>query len=144
MKKLTTWCITAACILALYSLFTLSPVRAAQPTEAEVSESETAEVSVSCVKLEESEPWILEEVVSDYVSEEVVQLMEDGVSYEISDFITTDTHSYLFFEKQFPEGTVYTACGYAQRADGSCVYFELSSPEALTEEMVDAAVMKQL
>ena len=97
---------------------------------------------MTCVKLEEKERWILDEILSDYVSEDVVELTDSGIDYSIGDWVDRDTHTYLFFTKKLPGGTVYTAAGYAKTMDGSYVYFELSSPERMTEQQVDLEITK--
>ena len=153
MKKLAIIFIAGLFTLALY----LNPVSA----EAEVSSGtvpeaemtvpavttaapakEKSDVNLTYVNLEEKERWILDEVLSDYVSEDVVELTDRGIRYSIGDWIDRDTHTYLFFTKELPEGTVYTAAGYAQTTNGSYVYFELSSSEKLSEQQVDLEIVK--
>lgn len=92
-------------------------------------------IRLSYVKLAEREKWILDEVLSDYVSEAVVELMESGIDYTIGDWIDREDYTCLFLEKKLPAGSLYTACGYA-KASGSYVYFELSSGAPLTEQQV--------
>ena len=145
MKKLLLCCISGFLALALY----LNPISASAvaPQADEASPAETvstkeAPLHLTSVRLEETEKWILDEVLSDYVSEDVVELTDSGMDYEIGAWVDRDTHTYLFFDRELPEGTLYTACGYARTADGSYVYFELSSPEALTEEQVDLEITK--
>lgn len=143
MKKLLHWC-TAGLIMVSISMFPgPRDVKAAGlipatglPTEATLTKEEK-DLQLSYVQLDESEKNILDEILSDYVSEEVVRLADAGVDYEIKGWMEKGTHTYLFLEKRFPEKTVYTACGYAQTGNGEYVYFELTSPAALTEEMVD-------
>ena len=103
---------------------------------------QTSDYNMTCVKLEEKERWILDEVLSDYVSEDVVELTDNGIDYSIGDWVDRDTYTYLFFTKKLPGGTVYTAVGYAKTMDGSYVYFELSSPERMTEQQVDLEITK--
>ena len=153
MKKLSIIFIAGLFTLALY----LNPVSA----EAEVSSGtvpeaemtvpavttaapakEKSDVNLTYVNLEEKERWILDEVLSDYVSEDVVELTDRGIRYSIGDWIDRDTNTYLFFTKELPEGTVYTAAGYAQTTNGSYVYFELSSSEKLSEQQVDLEIVK--
>lgn len=92
-------------------------------------------IQLSYVELEEKEKWILDEVLSDYVSETVVELMESGTDYTIGDWIDREDYTCLFLEKKLPAGSLYTACGYA-KAGGSYVYFELSSGTPMTEQQV--------
>lgn len=106
------------------------------PTEATLTKEEN-DLQLSYIQLEEKDKNILDEILSDYVSEEVVRLTDAGVEYEINGWMEKGTHTYLFFEKNFPGKTVYTACGYARTGNGEYVYFELTSPTILTEEMVD-------
>ena len=86
------------------------------------------------------EKSVLDEALCDFVSEDVVCLMDAGIDYTISEWVEKSTHTYLFFDKDLPDGTLYTACGYARTANGGYVYFELSSPEKLTEETVNFQV----
>jgi len=145
MKKFTSLC--AAGLMALiFWLIPLSPDAKAAAIPAKASFEKSAPLSLTCIELEERERWILDEVLSDYVSEEVVRLMDSDIGYEIGDWVDRDTYTYLFFEKHLPEGTVYTACGYALTGNGNYVYFELSSPAALTRQQVDekaAGLLKQ-
>ncbi len=92
-------------------------------------------IQLTYVKLAEREKWILDEVLSDYVSEHVVQLSEAGLDYTIGDWIDREAYTCLLLEKRLPEGTRHMACGYA-KADNGYVYFELSSPNALTEQQI--------
>ena len=113
MKKLSIIFIAGLFTLALY----LNPVSA----EAEVSSGtvpeaemtvpavttaapakEKSDVNLTYVNLEEKERWILDEVLSDYVSEDVVELTDRGIRYSIGDWIDRDTHTYLFFTKELP------------------------------------------
>ena len=153
MKKLSLSFIAGLFVLAL----TLNPVSAkAQISSSTAPEAETAvpavktaapakemsDVNLTYVNLEEKERWILDEVLSDYVSEDVVELTDRGIDYSIGNWVDRDTHTYLFFTKELPEGTVYTAAGYARTTDGSYVYFELTSPEKLSEQQVDLEITK--
>ena len=153
MKKLSLCLIAGLFALALY----LDPVSAeaqissstSPEAEASVPAAKTAapakemsDVNLTYVKLEEKERWILDEVLSDYISEDVVELTDSGIHYSIGDWVDRDTHTYLFFTKELPEGTVYTAAGYARTTDGSYVYFELTSPEKLNEQQVDLEITK--
>lgn len=92
-------------------------------------------IQLSYVELEEKEKWILDEVLSDYVSEAVVELIESGTDYTIGNWIDREAYTCLILEKKLPAGSLYTACGYA-KAGGSYVYFELSSEAPLTEQLV--------
>ena len=92
-------------------------------------------IQLTYVNLAEREKWILDEVLSDYVSEHVVQLSEAGMDYTVGEWIDRASYTCLFLEKRLPEGCRYLACGYAKTADGY-VYFELSSSKALTEQQV--------
>jgi len=141
MKKFNCLCTAGILALILCLLPLASDAKAAELPNSAPEETNNS-IQLTYTELEEREKWILDEVLSDYVSEEVVRLMDAGIGYEIGDWVDRDTHTYLFFEKQLPEGTVYTACGYARTGNGSYVYFELSSPEVLTEEMVDLEAAK--
>ena len=107
MKKLSIIFIAGLFTLALY----LNPVSA----EAEVSSGtvpeaemtvpavttaapakEKSDVNLTYVNLEEKERWILDEVLSDYVSEDVVELTDRGIRYSIGDWIDRDTHCLLY------------------------------------------------
>lgn len=140
MKKLSLCFIAGFLALALY----LKPISASavEPQTAPASSAEETSLHLTSVRLEETEKWILDEVLSDYVSEDVVALMDSGMNYKIGAWVDRDTHTYLFFDRELPEGILYTACGYARTTDGCYVYFELSSPEKLTEEQVDMEVTK--
>ena len=52
-------------------------------------------VSMTSISLEESEKWILDEVLSDYVSEHVVDMEEASVPCTIGELIDRGTSSYL-------------------------------------------------
>jgi len=97
---------------------------------------------MSYVTLEETEKWILDEVLCDEISEDAVILMEADISYRISDFIEKTSHTYVFFEQEIPGDTRYNAYGYAKTREGSYVYFEISSPTPLSEAMVDLQIAK--
>ena len=153
MKKLSLYCLAGLLALVLYlNPFTekteMSAEAASAPgmtvpaKETAAPSEDTADCSLTYVNLEETERWILDEVLSDHISEAVVELAESGASYSIGDWVDRDTHTYLFFTKKLPGGTVYTAAGYAKTLDGSYVYFELSSPERLTEQQVDLEITK--
>ena len=153
MKKLSLYCMAGLLLPVLYlnpiSMKTeasalTAPILAANPMlrEMAVPAKDTADIHLTYVKLEETEQWILDEILSDYVSEDVVELQEQGIAYTIGDWIDRDTHTCLFFNKKLPGGTVYTAAGYARTTDGSFVYFELSSPERITEQQVDLEITK--
>ena len=153
MKKLSLYCLAGLLLPALYLnpifMKTAAPVKtapagetAAPAPETALPATESSDVSLTFVELEETERWILDEVLSDYVSEDVVELQESGITYTIGDWVDRDTHTYLFFNKNLPGGTVYTAAGYAKNLNGGYVYFELSSPERLTEQQVDLEITK--
>lgn len=110
---------------AEYGVLTASilPVKAPSP------------IQLTYVNLQEREKWILDEILSDYVSEHVVKLNETGTDYTIGNWIDRETYTCLFLEKEVPDGSCYMVCGYAKGADGY-VYFELSSSEPLTEQQV--------
>lgn len=101
-----------------------------------------ADITLTYVPLEEKEKWILDEVLSDYVSEDVVELMDSGRDYSIGSWVDRGTFTYLFFDKELAAGTLYTVSGYALSPDGHYVYFELSSPEKLSEQLVDLEITK--
>lgn len=92
-------------------------------------------VQLTYVNLAEREKWILDEVLSDYVSEHVVMLHESGRDYTIGDWIDREAYTCLFLEAELSEGHRYLVCGYA-KAGGGYVYFELSSSAPLTEQQV--------
>ena len=142
-----------SCLIGLTAITcSLMPIKrdvlAANPAE---SNAETAEygtltafilpvkapssVQLTYVNLAEREKWILDEVLSDYVSEHVVQLSEAGMDYTVGEWIDRASYTCLFLEKKLLEGSRYLACGYAKAA-GGYVYFELSSSAPLTEQQV--------
>ena len=135
MKKLS--CIFFAGLLALALYLEPLSVNAEQLPE------ETApEVSLTYTSLEESEKWILDEVLSDYVSEHVVDMEEASIPCTIGELVDRDTSSYLFYQDEQADGTVYTAAGYALTQDGSYVYFELTSASPLDTATVDFEIAK--
>lgn len=95
----------------------------------------SSSIQLSYVELEEKEKWILDEVLSDYVSEAVVELTESGTDYTIGEWIDREAYTCLILGKKLPAGSLYTACGYT-KVGGSYVYFELSSEAPLTEQLV--------
>lgn len=99
----------------------------------------SSSVQMSYINLTEQEKWILDEVLSDNVSEHVVEWMESGMDYVIGDWVEQEIYTCLFLEKRLPEGTLYTVCGYA-KTDNGYVYFELSSSKALTKQQVHQEV----
>ena len=153
MKKLSLYCMAGLLLPVLYlnpifmktdvSLLK-TPVLTAGSVlkETTAPAKDTPDMQLTYVELDETERWILDEILSDYVSEDVVELQEQGIAYTIGDWIDRDTHTCLFFNKKLPGGTVYTAAGYARTTDGSFVYFELSSPERFTEQQVDLEITK--
>lgn len=128
-------------ILSIFSLLLIAALYLG-PAPAEAEAAEAPDITLVQIPLEETEKWILDEVLCDYISEDVVTLMDSDVDYTIGDWIDKTTHTYVFFEKDFPESPLYTACGYAQAQDGSYVYFELSSSSVLTETMVDLEIAR--
>ncbi len=135
MKKLS--CIFFAGLLALALYLEPLSVNAEQLPE------ETApEVSLTCTSLEESEKWILDEVLSDYVSEHVVDMEEASIPCTIGELVDRGTSSYLFYQDEQVDGTVYTAAGYALTRDGSYVYFELTSASPLDTATVDFEIAR--
>ena len=153
MKKLSLYCMAGLLLPVLYlnpifmktdvSLLK-TPVLTAGSVlkETTAPAKDTPDMQLIYVELDETERWVLDEILSDYVSEDVVELQEQGIAYTIGDWIDRDTHTCLFFNKKLPGGTVYTAAGYARTTDGSFVYFELSSPERITEQQVDLEITK--
>ncbi len=153
MKKLSLYCMAGLLLPVLYlnpifmktdvSLLK-TPVLTAGSVlkETTAPAKDTPDMQLIYVELDETERWILDEILSDYVSEDVVELQEQGIAYTIGDWIDRDMHTCLFFNKKLPGGTVYTAAGYARTTDGSFVYFELSSPERITEQQVDLEITK--
>lgn len=135
MKKLS--CIFFAGLLALALYLEPLSVNAEQLPE------ETApEVSLTYTSLEESEKWILDEVLSDYVSEHVVDMEEASIPCTIGELVDRGTSSYLFYQDEQADGTVYTAAGYALTRDGSYVYFELTSASPLDTATVDFEIAR--
>ena len=153
MKKLSLYCMAGLLLPVLYlnpifmktdvSLLK-TPVLTAGSVlkETTAPAKDTPDMQLIYVELDETERWILDEILSDYVSEDVVELQEQGIAYTIGGWIDRDMHTCLFFNKKLPGGTVYTAAGYARTTDGSFVYFELSSPERITEQQVDLEITK--
>ena len=99
-------------------------------------------VSMTSISLEESEKWILDEVLSDYISEHVVEMEDASSPCTIGELIDRGTSSYLFYQDEQAGGTVYTAAGYALTQDGSYVYFELTSASPLDTATVDFEIAK--
>ena len=114
------------------------PETAAVPVSLPVPEIQRPKLSYT--ELAVREKPLLDEALCDFVSEDVIFLMDAGIDYTISEWVEKSTHTYLFFDKKLPNGTLYTACGYAKTANGRYVYFELSSSEKLTEETVNFQV----
>lgn len=144
MKKLSVCCIAGLLVFALY-LAPLSVKAGTAPDTAEAVSADAAGTNalhLTYIELEETEKWILDEVLSDHVSEDVVALTEAGTDYSIGDWVDRGSFTYLFFDKYLADGTVYTAAGYAKTADGSYVYFELSSPDKLTRQQVDLEISR--
>ncbi len=135
MKKFSL-CILAG-LLALVLFLNPISVKAENPAE-----ENAPAVSLTYTSLEESEKWILDEVLSDYVSEHVVDMEEASVPYTIGELIDRGTSSYLFYQDEQADGTVYTAAGYALTQDGSYVYFELTSASPLDTATVDFEIAK--
>lgn len=100
-----------------------------------LSAKSSSPIQLSYVSLAEREKWILDEVLSDYVSEAVVELAESGFDYIIGDWMDREAYTCLILEKKLPTGSLYTACGYAKTGSGY-VYFELTSSQPLTEQQV--------
>ena len=130
MKKFSL-CILAG-LLALVLFLNPISVKAENPAE-----ENAPTVSLTYTSLEESEKWILDEVLSDYVSEH-----EASVPCTIGELIDRGTSSYLFYQDEQAGGTVYTAAGYALTQDGSYVYFELTSASPLDTATVDFEIAK--
>ena len=99
-------------------------------------------VSMTSISLEESEKWILDEVLSDYISEHVVEMEDASIPCTIGELIDRGTSSYLFYQDEQADGTVYTAAGYALTQDGIYVYFELTSASPLDTATVDFEIAK--
>jgi hypothetical protein len=147
MKKRFLSCLVGFIVITC-SLIAKRDVMAADPAGREIKKDDfgyltaailpvktPSAIQLSYVNLTEREKWILDEVLSDYVSEHVVELSEAGLACTIGDWIEREAYTCLFLEKKLPEGSRYLACGYAKTADGY-VYFELSSSKALTEQQV--------
>lgn len=105
MKKFSL-CILAG-LLALVLFLNPISVKAENPAE-----ENAPAVSLTYTSLEESEKWILDEVLSDYVSEHVVDMEDASVPCTIGELIDRGTSSYLFYQDEQADGTVYTAAGY--------------------------------
>lgn len=153
MKKLSFYCLAGALLPILYlnPLFMKNETSAAKAPfcEATVLTAESAapqekvsDLNPVYVELEETEGWILDEVLSDYISEDVVELQEQGISFTIGEWTERDTHTCLFLNKELPDGTLYSVLGYTKTADGGYVYFEFSSPEPITEQQVVMEITK--
>lgn len=69
---------------------------------------------------------------------------EASVPCTIGELIDRGTSSYLFYQDEQADGTVYTAAGYALTQDGSYVYFELTSASPLDTATVDFEIAKIL
>ncbi len=145
MKKFTLWCSAFLLTAVLFLPPAMPDVKAAGKTGnaficASLSLPESPRTRLIYKELPVGEKMLLDEALCDFVSEDVVYLMDAGISYTIGEWVEKSTHTYLFFEKELPEGTLYTACGYARIPNGGYVYFELSSQEKLTEETVNFQV----
>lgn len=142
MKKKSILCISILLLLSLSLIPTSAEAEAANIPEAKDASEMQQAFTLNYTILEEKEKWILDEVVSDYVSEDIVELTDSGLSYSIGNWIDKDTLTCLFFDKELPEGTCYGAYGYTKTAEETYVYFELTSPEPLTEESVVLEIAK--
>lgn len=145
MKKISLLLSLFLLIAILGASLELPDVKAAQQTENAIIRINTPKPEIPAMRLTYTElvvrdKMLLDEALCDFVSEDVVRLMDAGIDYSISEWIEKPAHTYLFFKKELPEGTLYTACGYARLTTGRYVYFELSSPEKLTEEMVNLKI----
>lgn len=129
-------CMMAA-LLALVLFLNPISAKAENPTE-----ENTPAVSMTYTPLEESEKWILDEVLSDYVSEHVVDMEEASISCTIGELTDRGDTSYLFYQDETADGTVYTAAGYTPTRDGGYVYFELTSASPLDTATVDFEIAK--
>lgn len=130
MKKFSLCILAGLLAMVLY----LEPFSVKAET---LQETDAPTVSMTYTSLEESEKWILDEVLSDYVSEHVVDMEEASIPCTIGELIDRGTSSYLFYQDETTDGTVYTAAGYALTLDGSYVYFELTSTSPLDTATVD-------
>lgn len=135
MKKIFGCVMAALLALILY----LNPISAKAENP---SEENRPTLSLTCTSLEESEKWILDEVLADYVSEHVVEMEEASVPCTIGELINRDSCSYLFYRDEEEDGTVYTAAGYTVTQDGSYVYFELTSASPLDTVTVEFEIAR--
>ena len=135
MKKIVACMMTAWLVL----VFSLSPISAKAETQAEES---LPVLSLQYHTLEESEKWILDEVLADSVSEHVVDMEETSVPCTIGELIDRGSSSYLFYQDETEGGTVYTAAGYALTEDGSYVYFEFTSDISFDAKTVDLEIAR--
>lgn len=138
MKKIMTCMITALLPLLLLVL-SLSPISVKAETQTEES---LPVLSLQYHTLEESEKWILDEVLADSVSEHVVDMEEASVPCTIGELIDRGTSSYLFYQDETANGTVYTAAGYALTEDGRYVYFEFTSDTSFDAKTVDLEIAR--
>ncbi|MBC5660159.1 hypothetical protein H8S44_10285 [Anaerosacchariphilus sp. NSJ-68] len=134
MKKLSCCFLAAFLVLTLF----LEPfsVKAEEPIP------EAPAIQLQYTELEESERWILDEVLSDYVSEHVIETEEAAVPCTIGEQVDRDTASYLFYQDETQEGILYTAAGYALNRDGGYVYFTLTSDAPLDPSTVDLEIAR--
>ena len=93
MKKFSL-CILAG-LLALVLFLNPISVKAENPAE-----KNAPTVSLTYTSLEESEKWILDEVLSDYVSEHVIDMEEASVPCTIGELMDRGTSSYLFYQDE--------------------------------------------
>lgn len=135
MKKIFGCMMAVLLALVLY----LNPISAKAENP---SEENKPTLSLTYTSLEESEKWILDEVLADYVSEHVVDMEEASVPCTIGELINRDTSSYLFYRDEKEDGAVYTAAGYTVTQDGSYVYFELTSASPLDTTTVDFEIAR--
>lgn len=87
------------------------------------------------IPLDENRQEVLEEIMCDYISEDVTALIEEGTDYSVSDWMFSGGATYVFFNENISGYTDYHVCGYAPAANGY-VYFKLTAEQPFTQAQV--------
>lgn len=77
---------------------------------------------------------IIEEYVSDSISEKVIDLIEAGKAFEVSDPVETEDYEYSIISISGEENQM--VIGYYVNADGNYELIELNSQKAITKAQI--------